>query len=190
MCKLIRMTKWAWIVGGMLSLGVSLVGVGCSSSAAPAANGVGGAAGAAAAGGHGGGAGADGGFIDQLRWTANGVAESESFAQAVRLTGTASDSISIAGSGRPFSLTIKTAGGPLGGTYDCAADGGSEVAFAYDTTVIATAHSCSVTIAFETGTGGYEHAIGTFEAVLSYGDAGTTVLTDGVFDIGVIRLGG
>jgi len=184
------MSKWAWILGGLLSLGVSLAGVGCSSSGAPAAGGVGGAAGTVAAGGAGGGAGAASGFINQLHWSANGVAENPSFAEAVRVTSTASDSISIVSSGRPFSLTITTAGGPLGGTYDCAADGGSEVAFAYDSTATATTHSCSVTIAFETGTGGYEHATGTFEAVLSYGDAGTTVLTDGVFDIVVIRLGG
>jgi len=184
------MSKRAGILGGLLSLGVSLAGLGCSSSGAPAAGDAGGAAGSVAAGGAGGGAGADGGFSNQLHWSANGVAESASFADAYRVTSTASDSITIFSSDPPFSLTITTAGGPLGGSYNCAADGGSEVAFAYQSTATATAQSCSVTIAFETGTDGYQHATGTFGAILSYGDAGTTVLTNGVFDIVVIRLGG
>jgi hypothetical protein len=184
------MSKRAGILGGLLSLGVSLAGLGCSSGGAPATGDAGGAAGTLATGGTGGGAGADGGFINQLHWTANGVAESASFAEAVRVTSTASDSISIVSSDPPLSLTITATGAPLGGTYDCAADGGSKVAFAYQSTATGTAHSCSVTIAFETGADGHQHATGTFSAVLSYGDAGTTVLTAGVFDIVVIRLGG
>jgi hypothetical protein len=80
---------------------------------------------------------------------------------------------------------------PLGGTYGCTPSPTGTVILTYRDAVAnaTTVDSCSVTVNLvPAGDGGADagavHAVGTFSAVLSVPDAGTTKnLTDGAFDV-------
>jgi disulfide bond formation protein DsbB len=108
------------------------------------------------------------------------------------MTSATNDTVEIIGAvatpGGGISIIVSTSG-TLGGTYTCPFDGGSVVELTYHL-MTPTVESCSVMIGFTTDAEGHEHVTGTFEATLTFQDAGMTMLTAGVIDIPDMRMGG
>jgi hypothetical protein len=183
-------SRWKNALPVLLLLMTSVSAAACSSSGATADGGKGGSQGATGAAG----AGMDAATAvnPELHWKVGAVVESPYTVEAIRMTTATTDNIEIVGAGTTLNEGITIAvgtPGTIGGTYTCPYDGGSVVELTYHL-MAPSSSTCSITLAFTTGADGKEHVTGSFEATLTFGDGGTTTLTEGFIDIPDVRQGG